>query len=331
MKMDTGKIAIIAITSGGIEIAKRLSGEFPADIYVNTRYSDHGQFKVFNHLKEVIPSIFREYRGAVFIMSLGAVVRIIAPYLDDKFHDIPVIVIDDLGKFVIPVISGHHGANALSLKISRILGGEAVLTTASDINGINSVDSVATRYGLTILNRENLAVVSGDMLAGLPVQVINKTPMIIPELEGSDRGRKIIITYMEETDSSALVLVPRLLDIGIGFSTDATLSDMSSAIDILFRKYHLYKEAIRSISTIDLKSSNRDIHKLAEDLNCPLYFYRAGELNLHASEKSDIVFRATGAYSVSNAAARISSKNGMPVITKEIINNVTVSVFLNGH
>ena len=263
MKMDTGKIAIVAITSGGIEIAKRLSIEFPVDIYVNWRYSDYSQFKSFNHLNEVISTIFKEYKGAVFIMSLGAVVRIIAPYLDDKFHDIPVIVIDDLGKFVIPVISGHHGANSLSLEISKILKAEAVLTTASDINGIISVDSVVAKYGLTILNRENLAVVSGDMLAGIPVQVINKTPIIIPELEGSDTGRKIIITYTEETDSSALVLVPRLLDIGIGFSTDATVSDMSSAIDILFRKYRLYKEAIKSISTIDLKNNNGDIHKLA--------------------------------------------------------------------
>ena len=135
----------------------------------------------------------------------------------------------------------------------------------------------------------------------------------------------------EETDSSALVLVPRLLDIGIGFSTDATVSDMSNAIDILFRKYRLYKEAIKSISTIDLKNNNSDIHRLAEDLNCPLYFYKATVLNLHASEKSDIVFRATGAYSVSSAAARITSNNGLPVIRKEIINNVTVSVFLNGH
>ncbi|WP_298277260.1 cobalamin biosynthesis protein [Ferroplasma sp.] len=331
MDMDGMRIALVAVTSNGIGISERLSREFRTDIFVSSRYAGSGKYQTFRHAGDIMESIFENYDAAIFVMSLGAVVRIIAPYLHDKFHDIPVLAIDDSARFVIPVTGGHHGANDMAGKISDILGACAVITTASDIHGIASVDSVAVKYGMAIRNRENLAPVSGDMLAGDPVQVINRTGIPVPDLPGSPSGRKIIITYMDEQDASALILVPHVLDLGIGFSSDATLTDMLNAIESTFKKFHLLMEAIRSISTIDIKSGNPDIKKLAENLECPLYFYPADELNRYASEKSAAVYRATGAYSVSNPAARISSGNGMQIVSKEIINNVTVSVFLHGH
>jgi cobalt-precorrin 5A hydrolase len=331
MVMGGMKIAVIAVTGNGIGISQKLSAEFQIDIFVSSRFAGSGKYKTFKHAGDIIESVFANYDAAVFVMSLGAVVRIIAPYLHDKFHDIPIIVIDDAGRFAIPVTGGHHGANDLAGKIAATLAARAVITTASDINGIASVDSIAVKYGMSILNRENLPTVSGDMLAGDPVQVINRTGIPIPELKSSESGRKIIITYMDEQDGSALILVPRVLDLGIGFSSDATLADMLNAIESTFMKYGLLTEAVRSVSTIDIKSGNPDIKKLAESLKCPLYFYPAHELNRHAADRSVAVYRATGAYSVSNAAARISSGNGIQIVPKEIINNVTVSVFQHGH
>ena len=331
MDMDGKRIALVSVTANGMAISERLSLEFKADIFVSSRFAGTGNYKVFHHAGDITSLIFENYVAAVFIMSLGAVVRIIAPYLHDKFHDIPVLAIDDSARFVIPLTGGHHGANDMAGKIAHILGACAVITTASDLHGITAVDSVAMKYGMVIENRENLAPVSGDMLAGDPVQVINRAGVSVPELQGSSSGRKIIITYMDEQDDSALILVPQVLDLGIGFSSDATLKDMLKAIESTFKKFHLLMEAIRSISTIDIKSGNPDIKKLSENLKCPLHFYPARELNRHASEKSNAVYMATGAYSVSNAAARISSGNGMQIVSKEIINNVTVSVFLDGH
>ncbi len=325
------RIAIIAITHNGFDISSKISTEFDAKIFINKRLNNYTIFESFDHVKDIAKYVFENFDAVIFIMALGAVVRIIAPYLKDKFHDIPVIVIDDAGRFVIPVISGHHGANELAVKIAGILKATAVITTATDVHGIISIDAIATKYKMAILCRENLAPVSGDMLAGHPVDIINRTSISIPELSGSGKGKKIIITYKKEHENHDLILVPPVLDLGMGFSSDAVLSDMLYAIEYTFKKFDLYMEAIKSISTIDIKSGSTEIKKLAEKLKCPLYFYSAENLNMYSTEKSEVVYRATGAYSVSNAAARITSQNGIPVVSKEIINNVTVSVFLNEH
>jgi cobalt-precorrin 5A hydrolase len=62
-----------------------------------------------------VPALFAAFDGIVAIVSLGAVVRLIAPHLGNKETDPAVVVIDEAGRFAIPVLSGHlGGANALA-------------------------------------------------------------------------------------------------------------------------------------------------------------------------------------------------------------------------
>jgi cobalt-precorrin 5A hydrolase len=326
--MHTGKLAVVVITRNGLEINRRIPAYFQRDTYVIDRIEAYGNFQVFSSLFNIIPELFDMYDAVIFIMALGAVVRLIAPFLKNKFEDKPVIAIDDSGRFVIPVVSGHHGANRLATEIAKAIDGTAVITTASDVNNLPSPEALAEKYGMSILNRNNIARISGDIINGHPVQIINETGIDIPELHGDDSGSKIIISYKRQEDDSAMIMVPKVLVLGIGFSTDATYSDMNKAIEFVFVKYSLYKEAVKSISTIDIKADNADLKEIAGNLNCSLNYYSPAELNRHALYKSDAVYRTTGAYSVANASARIASSNGRELVPKEIINNVTISVFL---
>ena len=82
---------------------------------------------------------FAQYDAVVAVMAAGAVVRILAPLIaaGHKSSDPAILVVDDAGRFVIPILGGHAaGANALATELAEILGAEAVVTTATDVAGV---------------------------------------------------------------------------------------------------------------------------------------------------------------------------------------------------
>lgn len=75
-------------------------------------------------------------------------------------------MIDELGKYVIPILSGHiGGANELSNLISEQINAVPVITTATDINEKFSVDVFAKVNNLAILNKDGIAKVSAKVLS----------------------------------------------------------------------------------------------------------------------------------------------------------------------
>src|SRR6476469_2381790 len=74
-------------------------------------------------LKDHIASLWNTHRGFIFCLATGAVVRLIAPLVQDKSQDPAVVVVDENGNFVISLCSGHQGggdklARAIALQIN---------------------------------------------------------------------------------------------------------------------------------------------------------------------------------------------------------------------
>ena len=121
---------------------------------------------------------FELHLPIIFIGATGIAVRSIAPFVKDKLTDSPVIVIDELGQFVIPLLSGHvGGANALAQEISQAIGATPVITTATDINKVFAVDVFAEKNGLRLLDKSKIKTVSSKILKG-------ETIIIKSEIDG---------------------------------------------------------------------------------------------------------------------------------------------------
>jgi len=149
------KLALIAITKHGCELAKRVATVVP-DVTVITPAKFADKFSSLSNplhsyegaLSQEIAVLFREYDQLVFCVSLGAVIRLIAPHLKSKDEDPGVLVIDDKAEFVIPVLSGHiGGANAYAESLAQALGATAVVTTASDVGKTIAVDILGRELG----------------------------------------------------------------------------------------------------------------------------------------------------------------------------------------
>ncbi len=110
---------------------------------------------------------FAAGNAILFIGAMGIAVRAIAPFVRDKLTDSPVLVMDDAGRFVIPVLSGHvGGANELALLLAEEMSAVPVITTSTDVNHAFSVDVFAKKNSLRIVNREGIAAVSSKILSG---------------------------------------------------------------------------------------------------------------------------------------------------------------------
>jgi len=175
------RIALVAITKHGAAQVADIAPRIPeASVVVSEKFAERMKdvtnpvVSYSGALSAQIANLFAEYDQIVFFVSLGAVVRLIAPHLKSKDEDPGVVVVDDAAQFVIPVLSGHvGGANAYAEKLAALLGATPVLTTASDVGKTIPVDILGrelgwkveapkiniTRVSAHVVNEEFVAVV----------------------------------------------------------------------------------------------------------------------------------------------------------------------------
>lgn len=167
------KLAIISFTENGIKlsqtVAKSLSGS-KVTLYTKcSRYTaeDLKVQRVKESLQVWTAQRMAEGDALLFIGACGIAVRAIAPNLTDKLHDVPVLVMDEEGQYVIPILSGHvGGANELARELADLIDARPVITTATDVQKKFAVDLFAKRNHLEIMNKDGIAKVSAKALAG---------------------------------------------------------------------------------------------------------------------------------------------------------------------
>jgi len=178
------KIAVVSITKHGIALAGRVVAALPgAQLFAPEKFRAEADaaapgaaHSYAGKVGDQIQALFAAFDGIVAIVSLGAVVRLIAPHLKGKEVDPAVVVVDEAGKFAIPVLSGHlGGANALAGHLASALGAQAVLTTASDARETIGVDLLGRELGWTFeATHDELVRCSAAMVNDEPVALIQE-------------------------------------------------------------------------------------------------------------------------------------------------------------
>lgn len=129
-------------------------------------------------LREWTQNHFLSNEALIFVGSCGLAVRAIAPFVQSKSSDPAVLVIDETGKFVISLLSGHlGGANELTKWVAEELSATPVITTATDRRGLFAVDSWARRNGYFVSNPEKIKEVSSALLEGKTVTFCSDFPI----------------------------------------------------------------------------------------------------------------------------------------------------------
>lgn len=267
----------------------------------------------------------------VFVGSCGIAVRKIAPFVRDKRTDPAVVCVDELGTFVIPLLSGHiGGANALARRIAETLNATAVITTATDINRKFSVDTWATENDCAISSMKLAKAVSAAILEGdIPLKsdfpISGSLPSgVIPGGTG-ELGIYLTVTQTEPF-ANTLRLIPKRLHLGIGCRRGVEKEAIQTAVEQVFRENHLDARAIRFAASIDLKRDEKGLLSFCQEQNLPIRFYTAAELEAVPGDftPSPFVQKVTGVDNVCERAALLAAEQ--LIVRKTACHGVTVAV-----
>jgi cobalt-precorrin 5A hydrolase len=336
--------AIFAITKHGLAHAARLAQQLPAaDVYVSEKLlararEEHGLTAALPlglPMGPTLTRVFAAYDCHVFVISVGAVVRMIAPLLVNKKVDPAVVCVDDAARFAICVLSGHVGrGNQFSERVAQVLGATPVVTTASDVLGTLTVDILGRELGWTLDDPDR------NVTRGCAA-VVNQTPVLIvqetgePEFWPLDKPLPPGVCYatgLAGVDPDAwesllivsdrvlgpeyaahlergIVFRPRSLVLGAGCDRDTPVALFERGVLSVLAQAGLSPKSLHSLASIDKKRDEPAILAFADKYRLPLSFYTAEQLDAVSGieNPSEMVHKHVGTRGVSEPAALLAA------------------------
>lgn len=344
------KIAIAAVTPSAAPLARRLGQVYPqAEVWLPRRlengdssfYSDDG-------MPVLLPQLFARVDALICIMATGIVVRALAPVLQGKEHDPAVLVLDETGRFVISLLSGHlGGANAFARDVAERIGAVPVITTATDVRGQLAWDEAARLQGLVVEPVSRLRTFNSLLLEKKPIALVDREEMIAGDYANETQivraatfaaadaapvAGRVYVTERLIPDLAArgdlLLLRPRLLAIGIGCNRGTAADEIEAAVRTVLDRAWLSPLAIGAVASIAEKADEAGLLAFCAKAGQTLQTFTAAELNGVAvpSPASQHARAAVGANGVCEPAALLAAGRGSLIIPKQKLGNVTVAV-----
>ncbi len=349
----TQTIAIVAITRNGARQLTQLGAKLPhADLFVSEKFqAELGDISnqvqaIKPPVRDDIAALFKSYDQLVLIFSIGAAVRLIAPCIQSKEEDPGVVVIDDAGHFVVPILSGHlGGANAFAEQVAGLINAQPVITTASESLGTLPVDILGRELGWSCdAPKATLVKVAAHVVNGEPIAFVQERgskawwyrekPLpsniqLFEDFEAIDPEQFsgiLWVTHREITDSTRNQLAeklviyrpPKSLVLGVGCDRGTPLETIETALGQALSQAGLNRHSVTAMASIDKKSDEPGLLSFAENNGWPLRFYTASELaEVEVPNPSATVLKYVGTPSVGEAAALLLAETTMDQLIVE--------------
>ena len=247
-----------------------------------------------------------EYDAIIAIMAAGIAVRNVAPLIRDKWNDPAVVVVDSGLNFAVPLLGGHHGGNDLARKLCGI-GVVPVITTATEVAGRESVETIADSLGCRIVNKDSTKKVN-MVLLDEDVEVLQI------------KGPKIIVV-----DDDVSVLKKHGLVVGIGANSGVSASEVKEAVMDALTAINAGLEDVRCFASAQIKENEQGIIDTAVEFGKELRFVSHDIINsIPAPTPSKA--KALGLNGVCEPAALALSEEKKLLLKKRKYENVTIAI-----
>lgn len=277
-------LSIISFTENGRKLSEKIR-ESMTEIQVEITDIQSAGVSV----SEWVKTRMETGNALLFIGACGIAVRAIAPYLKDKLGDGPVLVIDERGYHVIPLLSGHiGGANELAWELAKTTGAEPVITTATDLYGKFAVDLFAKKNGFSIEDKSGIAKVSSKVLAGKEITISIetghwKTEQYLPEgirllPYPPDCPVDVVVTSKEKQFDTFLLLKPKEYIIGFGCKRGTEKEKIEAFILQKLNSLFIPVRQVYAIASISQKRDEQGLLSWCQKERIPFFTYTAEEL-----------------------------------------------------
>lgn len=333
--------------------ASRAGGGQPPCIELHAKTEALPAISDLRSLQDIVGEWFTKSAAdaIIFVGATGIAVRAIAPFICGKAVDPAVLVIDEAGRYVISLLSGHlGGANALARTAASLIEAEPIITTATDAESAFAVDTFAKENGFLLTDLRKAKEVSAKVLRGEKLRIYSDIPMerlvqrparheaeLVPAQE-IDRA-DIIISYRthilkpaeKSSQAIGLRLIAKRVHVGLGARKGVTQAEVAAAVATCLEDAGIDPRAVAALASIDLKKQEAGILAYSYESGVPFVTYTAEELRTveGAFAGSSFVQSVTGVANVcERAAAYAAGRSGHAevLVHKTIHGNVTTAV-----
>lgn len=345
-------LEIISFTETGTALNERLCTELS---FCNCRgYA----VERFAHQVQPLPADMKTWIGAhwgqndlLFIGAVGIAIRMIAPFIKDKYTDPAVLCMDENGRYVIPLLSGHvGGAVEIAKNIADCTGALPVITTATDVQNKFAVDVFARKNHLAITDRELAKNISAAVLEGEPIGIyveadcedwLGDTGALqrfeelricreYGELRQYEYGIAVV-QKLGKKEANMLYLVPRNIVVGIGCRKGTTRSVLEQGVTEALTEHNMGWQQIGVVVSIDLKAEEPALVEMCREHRLPFLTYPAEKLKEAGpvSSRSEFVKQVTGVDNVCERAVKCylqEKGTGIIIQEKRCMEGMTIAI-----
>ncbi|MDC9593764.1 cobalt-precorrin 5A hydrolase [Xenorhabdus sp. IM139775] len=323
------EFALFCLTAGGMALARRLQSHLAMDCFTSPERVESGFMAFEGSFANTVRKLFTQYRALIMIGATGIAIRVIAPLLKDKMTDPAVVVVDEKGQFAISLLSGHlGGANKLAQQIADILDGQAVITTATDVNQVAALDLLSRQIDGEMADfRASVKTVNQMLVNGKRVGIWwhpdlsdekdrYDTRGFIPvdALEDRPELDALVCVSYERTDLALAIptfkLIPRRLVAGIGCRRGVDAERLAKLLDRHLAENNFEPLALKAIGSVELKKAEPALIQLTEERQIPFQIFSVKQLARceQAFPASEFVRKTLGIGCVSQPVAWLMSQ-----------------------
>ena len=323
--------AIVVLTASALETAQAIRGALgAAEIHglagrvetCDVMFEDTGA-----HLR----AVFADSRPIIAIFSVGALVRLLSGALENKQAEPPVLAVSEDGASVVPVLGGHHGANAMAREIAAALGAHAAVTTAGDLRFGVALDDPPP--GWTLANPQGAKQVMAELLAGASARLDGSAPWIeesgVP-LSPDGTARLFVTEEKRVPEEDELVYHPQVLTVGVGCERGCDPEQLIGLVNETLDGAGLARESVALVASIEVKADEAAVHAVAGALGVPARFFSAETLEAETprlATPSDVVFAEVGCHGVAEGAALAATgADGDLIVAKQKSDRATCAI-----
>ncbi len=343
-------IAILTLTENGYILAEKIK-----EIILKNDSRINKVVHFHKNIKYNIKSIFKEYDAIIGIMATGIMIRSIAPLLKTKHEDPAVIIIDEKGKNIISLLSGHlGGANALTYNLSKYLSSNPVITTSTDVNGIIGVDEIMRKYYFEFVEGDKILDFNKALILGKKIKIISKSSLNFLKNNNILKNYEVLDNILDFSEYNAdnkfnninedelvfiyndkyiLVKISKIV-MGIGARKFISDKKVLNAINKSCKNLEFDVSRIDSFATVDIKKNEIGIINAVKKLNKNLNIISLNQIKeeLKNSKEecfsySDFVYKKFGVGSICEPVSTIQAGiNSNLIFKKTSFDGVTIAV-----
>lgn len=318
------QIEIISFTCAGQRLGEKIRGI--VGNYASARHLCGN--RMAQPLQEWCRQAFTESRLLIFVGAAGIAVRTIAPFLKSKLTDPAVLVVDEAGTYVIPILSGHMGgANEWARLLAEGLGAAAVITTATDVNGLFAVDVFARKNHLTFTDTGWAKEISAALLRGEQVSFACEGQVVGEYPQGLTKEKQKYSISVGTGRKNQLH--PKAVILGVGCKKGKPAEEIEHFILSQLETLNIARESIAAVASIDNKREEPGILEFCAKYQLPFLVFTAKQLEQIPGSfpESEFVRQAVGVGNVCQRAAicGLAGEKGKLIGERKAVHGMTMA------